>query len=152
MTKKQVARALGKYRFVNERDGRHLSVGWGFGEWTVDFVGDHVVQVATTLAAQRTPNGVGAGTTWQQLVHEYPHGLCGATTLAGRIAGELLVPHKGGTQTIYLVPYPRNYSARHRVWRVTEVHVRTPFVRLPEFDPHSAARCQPRWRDADAPL
>jgi hypothetical protein len=152
MTKKQVAKALGRYRFVNERDGSHLSVGWGFGEWTVDFVGDHVVQVATTLAAQRTRNGIGPGTTWRQLVRAYPGGRCGATYLGLSIAAELLVAHRGGTQTIYVLPRPRQHTAAHRTWRVTEVHVRTPFERLQEFSSSPMVKCQPYWRIADDPI
>jgi hypothetical protein len=152
MTQAQVQKALGKWRFVNEQDGRHLSVGWGFGEWTVDFVGGRTVQVATTLVAQKTPTRVGPGSTWRALVRAYPHGVCTFNNDQwGR--AEFLVPHKGGTQTIYIVRQPR-YRVGQPVpsaWRVSEVHVRTPWVRLPEFAPNWTANCGRDWRTSDHP-
>ncbi len=32
-----------------------------------------------------------------------------------------------------------------------EVHVRTPFERLPEFDPDSTWRCRDGWENTDVP-
>jgi hypothetical protein len=157
MTPAQVERSLGRYRYVNERDGRHLSVGWGFGVWTVDFVGKRVVQVATTLRTQRTPTGVGPGASWRRLVRAYPHGVCTFTISGSWGLVEYLVPHKGGTQTVYLVPQPREEygGVPDRIvgkWRVSEVHVRTPFVQLPEFAPSWKPSCKEDWRTSDAPL
>jgi hypothetical protein len=156
MTEKQVQRAMGKWRFVNERDGAHLSVGWGFGEWTVDFVGGRIVQVATTLAAQRTTTHVGVGTSWRKLVRAYPHGVCAVNNDVTHMVGwvEYLVPHKGGTQTIYMLKQPSvNWQNPGPAggWRVNEVHVRTPWERLPEFGPAWQLHCKSDWRTSDAP-
>jgi hypothetical protein len=130
MTQAQVKRALGSWRFVNEREGRHLSVGWGFGELTADFVNGRVVEVATTLSSQKTRARVGPGSTWRDLVRAYPNGVCTANYengLAGRV--EYLVPHAGGTQTIYWVKR-RLYRVGETPppYRVAEVHVRTRWV------------------------
>lgn len=155
MTEAQVKRQLGPWRFVNEREGNHLSVGWGFGEWTLDFVGGRVVQVATTLVAQKTATRVGVGTSWRALVRAYPHGVCTINNDTRNVyaaGAEYLVPHKGGTQTIYYVPQPRDFAENPTaVWRIREVHVRSPWVRLPEFGASWQVRCKDDWRTSDAP-
>jgi hypothetical protein len=152
MTQAQVKRALGNWRYVNERNGNHLSVGWGFGQWTVDFVSGRVAEVSVTLVSQKTPTRVGPGSTWRALVRAYPHGVC---TINNDNWGraEYLVPHTGGTQTIYYVRQPRYRVGQPvpSVWRVSEVHVRTPWVRLPEFAPSWYAPCGRDWRTSDHP-
>jgi hypothetical protein len=155
MTQAQVQKALGKWRFVNEQKGSHLSVGWGFGEWTVDFMRGRVVQVATTLAAQKTTTRIGPNSSWRALVRAYPHGVC--TFLGGDRRGnpvEYLVPHKGGTQTIYILYYPKPAFGTYDPgpWRVNEVHVRTPFETLPEFAPNWQLDCKDDWRTSDSPI
>lgn len=67
---------------------------------------------------------------------------------------EYLVPHKGGTQTIYYLRYPQAQfgSTATPPWRVTEVHVRTPFERLPEFGREWQLHCRSDWRTSDAPI
>jgi hypothetical protein len=155
MTEAQVKKALGNWRYINERKGKHLSVGWGFAEWTVDFIGGRTVQVATSVHSQRTTSGVGTGSSWRALVRAYPHGVC--TFLGGERRGnpvEYLVSHKGGTQTLYILRYPRLAygSSVMPPWRVTEVEVRTPFTRLPEFAPKWQLHCKSDWRTGDAPI
>jgi hypothetical protein len=123
----------------------------------VTFVGSRVVQVAVTVQRQKTPAGVGPGSSWRNLVHAYPHGVCTSYVNTDRMQGwfEYLVPHKGGTQTIYLGSRPSYALAGTRrqpgKWRVTEVHVRTPFMRLPEFGPSWPYHCRKDWRTADDP-
>jgi hypothetical protein len=155
MTQSQVKKALGNWRYVNERKGSHLSVGWGFAEWTIDFIGGRTVQVATSVHSQRTTSGIGTGSSWLALVRAYPKGVC--TFLGGDRRGnpvEYLVPHKGGTQTIYVLPYPKAPlgSVALPPWRVTEVLVRTPFERLPEFAPSWQLECKADWRTSDSPI
>ena len=92
---------------------------------------------------------------WRRLVRAYPHGLCTFTISGSWGLVGYLVPHKGGTQTIYLVPEPRSAFAgttKPGNWHVSEVHVRTPFEQLPEFAPSWKAHCRPDWRTSDAPL
>ena len=155
MTEAQVKRVLGKWRFVNEQDRSHLSVGWGFGQWTVDFVSGKAVEVTTTLRNQKTATRIGPGSTWRALVRAYPHGVCAPNngSWGGRV--EYLVPHTGGTQTIYWLPAPtynRFTGQKAGAWLVTEVHVRTRWVPLPEFAPTTTLRCASNWRTADSPL
>jgi hypothetical protein len=116
----------------------------------VTLIDNRVVQVAATVRSQRTAAGIGPGSTWRQLVRAYPHGLCTQATVAGRwLLIEYLVPHRGGTQTLYLLPLQR---ASHTTWRVTAVHVRAPFQRLPEFGRDWQWHCRKDWRTANAPI
>ncbi len=107
------------------------------------------MQVAVSVASQKTPSGVGPGSTWRRLVHAYPHGVCTTVPYGFWGAVEYLVPHKGGTQTIYLVDWPKRAGPAR--WRVIEVRVRTPFRRLPEFGPDWPGHCAKNWRTGDAP-
>jgi hypothetical protein len=149
MSQTQVKQALGKWTFVNERKADHLSVGWGFGEWTVDFISGKVVEVSTTLRSQRTASHIGPGSSWHALVRAYPHGVCAPNNQVnrGRMA-EYLVPHKGGTQTIYYVPEPNDKSP---VWLVGWAKVRKAWESLPEFAPTRQLHCRDDWRTSDAP-
>lgn len=65
MTQTQVKKVLGKWSYVNEKKGKHLSAGWGLAQWTVDFFSGRVVQVATSVHSQRTTSGVGTGSSWR---------------------------------------------------------------------------------------
>jgi hypothetical protein len=154
MTQTQVKKALGNWRYVNEHDGAHLSVGWGFAAWTVDFMNGRVVQVATALHAQRTKQKIGPGSTWRALVRAYPYGTCawygGAKSGPGPV--EYLIQHKN-TQTIYYLRYPQAASGEQTPpWTVTEVHVRTRFEVLPEFGQAWEPSCKSDWRTSDSPL
>src|SRR5207247_6477745 len=77
MTRAQVAKSLGPYSTVDERSrvagSPYLEVGWNFGTWTVGFLRGQVVFVGTTLRAQRTPSGIGQGSTAEQVLRAYPH-------------------------------------------------------------------------------
>ncbi len=155
MTQGQVERVLGKDFLVNARTTNYRELGWDFSTWTVSFVGKRVVQVATTLQSQKTSKGVGPWTRWRVLVRAYPHGLCTHFIDWNRMRGyaEYLVPHKGGTQTIYILPQPRPHfgSTETPPWRVSEVHVRTRFKPLPEFAPKYQGRCSAGWQNRDYP-
>jgi hypothetical protein len=164
MTRAQVQRVLGKDATLNDRatyDGKHyVELGWNYSTWSVAFAQTggslRVVQVATTLRSQRTPAKIGIGTAWRPLVRAYPHGLCAFGNsiglpqegVGGRYGSQLeyLVPHRGGTQTIYMLKLVED--ARYTVF---EVHVRKPFTALGEFGRDSAFRCRPGWEDTDLP-
>jgi hypothetical protein len=157
MTEAQVKKALGGWRYVNDSQGNHLSVGWGlFGSaWSADFLSGKLVEVSTTVHSQRTRSGIGQGSSWLALVRAYPNGLCGIkppTSNSVRIAG-LLVPHKGGTQTIYYANGVKtSEQSNDRTWRVAEVHVRKSWTPLPEFDRtngHQPIECKSTWRTGD---
>lgn len=152
MTRAQVVRALGKDYIVNNRTASSVELAWNFASWAVTLIGNRAVQIAVTAPSQKTPSGAGPGSTWRQLVRAYPHGVC--TTAPYSLLGvvEYLVPHKGGTQTIYLLPFRRSVAAGP--WRVSEVRVRTPFKRLPEFGPgwQGGQGCRKDWRTADSPV
>jgi hypothetical protein len=157
MTQAQVKNALGNWRYVNERQGNHLNVSWGlFGSaWSVDFVSGKVAEVSTRVRSQRTTSGIGQGSSWRALVRAYLHGLCGikpphTNTL---VIAELLVPHKGGTQTLfYANGVKTSEQSNDRTWRVSEVHVRTSWTQLPEFNRTNGNHpidCQSTWRTGD---
>ncbi len=170
MTRAQVERALGKDFLVNRRasigGSQYMELGWNFSSWSVGFLKSgrtyRVSQVGTTLWAQRTTKGIGPGTLWRKLVRTYPGGLCttdgNSLALPGQniIGGylEYLVPRKGGTQTIYMLQGLYEDKAdptKVTHYRVFEVHVRTPFYRLPEFAPDFPYRCAPGWQSTDTP-
>jgi hypothetical protein len=165
MTKAQVVRVLGKDSLVNDRatyDGKqYVDLGWNFGSWSVAFgrTGStlRVVQVSTTLGSQKTSARVGIGTFWRPLVRAYPGGACAFGNsiglpqdgVSGRFGSylEYLVPHSGGTQTIFMLKLEDN----HR-YRVFEAHVRKPFTTLGEFGRDSPFRCRPGWETTDVPV
>ena len=165
MTRAQVERVLGKDAVVNDRetyDGKHyVELGSNFSAWAVAFTQTagklRVVQVATVLRSQKTPAKIGIGTDWRRLVHTYPHGLCAFGNsvglpndgMQGRYGGailEYLVPHRGGTQTIYVLRLDDD-----DLYHVFEVHVRKPFTALGEFARDSRFGCRPGWEDTDVP-
>jgi hypothetical protein len=157
MTQSQVQRILGHQSLPYETSGAYHARGWDFSNWVVGFVANRVVQVETTLASQRTTEGVGFGTTWRRLVKVYPHGACtwGAyqpDSFNTKIWPEYLVGHKGGTQTLYVFkPLELNYASIEvalgvdRVpllkTAVNSVVVRTKFRALPEFGPNWHFQC-----------
>ena len=145
MTRAQVAKALGPYSLVDERarigGAAYVQEGWDFDSWSVGFLRGRVVFIGTTLRAQRTPNGIRQGSTAEQLVRAYPHGLCG---LKSKLL--YLVAHAGGTQTIFNLRYDFQTlpsGARKRVTRVQEIWVRQRFRPLEEFAPEN--RCESGW-------
>ena len=156
MTRTQVERVLGTEPLVNEQKANYLELGWNFGSWEVAFVAKggtyHVVRVATTLRSQRTSKGVGPGASWPKVVRAYPGGRCTFTFAGGIYVPEYLVAHAGGTQSLYTF---------HDIWNeqkqevtgdwVVEVHVRTPYVSLPEFAPNWRDQCAPGWANANVP-
>jgi hypothetical protein len=170
MSVTEVNWALGAGAIVNDRKtigGRqYLELAWNFSEWSVDFVkrgSDYrVVQIGTTLRKQRTPSGVGPGTAWLDLVRAYPHGLCsvggnalGLPSDSWRIGTylEFLVPHKGGTQTIFVLNgiFDRKKRPALRNYVVMQVQVRVPEWPLGEFAPNSPYRCAPGWEKSRTP-
>jgi hypothetical protein len=171
MSATEVNWALGAGSIVNDRKtigGRqYLELAWNFSEWSIDFVKRgsvyRVVQIGTTLRKQRTPNGVGPGTPWLDLVRAYPHGLCavggnplGLPSDSWRIGSylEFLVPHKGGTQTIFVLRgiIDRKKRPALRNYVVMQVQVRVPEWPLSEFAPTSRYRCAPGWQKSRTPV
>jgi hypothetical protein len=164
MTKAQVARALGQDSLVNDRatykGTQYVELGWNFSSWSVAFARAgstlRVVQIATTLRNQKTPARVGIGTLWRSLVRAYPGGACAFGNsiglpedgVEGRFGSHLeyLVPHSGGTQTIFML------KLEGQRYRVFEAHVRKPFTTLGEFGRDSPFRCRPGWENTDVPL
>jgi hypothetical protein len=153
MTKAQVERVLGPGPLVNAREGPYTEFAWEFATWTVGFQRGRAVQVSTTLAGQRTKNGIGPGrSTWLALMRAYPGGRC---TWAGRFDSngnpwaywlEYLVGRKGGSQTVY-----RFRSVEHSAPILMEVTVRTTFRPLPEFASNWPYRCAEDWQHAEIP-
>lgn len=157
MTRAQVLRVLGKDYIVNGRKGSATELAWDYGSWTVTLVQNRVVEVAVTLRSQKTPAGIGPGSTWRRLRTAYPGGACTALPIPAStiyFRNEYLVAHRGGTQTIYFGSANNAFyegKQNDRDWRVTEVHVRRPYARLPEFAPGWPNHCRNDWRTADSP-
>jgi hypothetical protein len=133
---------------------RYVEYGWDFSRWTTTFVQEgrtlRVVQIGTSLWAQKTVKRIGPGSTWRALVRGYPTGICATNNQPGHGAlAEYLVQQPSGTQTIYFVPEPTQADGP---WRVLWVHVRTRWAVLPEFAPVGRADCRSDWRTADAPI
>jgi hypothetical protein len=172
MTRAQVEHVLGKDAIVNSQatfaGTRYVELGWNFATWTVAFAVTgptaQAVQIGTTLRSEKTSARVGLGTLWRPLVRAYPHGLCAfgnsldlPTSGSGSFGKmgyylEYLVPHKGGTQTIFVlqtVVSKRTQRATNN--RVFEVHVRKAFAPLEEFAPDSRSRCAPGWENTNLP-
>jgi hypothetical protein len=152
MTPRQVEAKLGSTHILNAHDGAYTEWAWNFGAWTVGFRAGHVVQVATTVRAQRTSKSIGPGTAAARLVKAYPGGRCTHAAAFGSASPvgppqfwksygtEYLVARKGGGQTIFVLHYKKIetpdqpfHSSNTQV--VTEVYVRTAFRSLPEFAP-----------------
>ena len=156
MTATQVKKILGRDYLVNTaenvRGRRHFEYGWDYSRWTVTFEQRgrtlRAVQVTTVIPNQKTAKKVGPGSTWHQLVHAYPHGVCTFNNDRwGR--ADYLVTHKRGTQTIYIVRQPRGREGGP--WRIAEVVVRQPWIPLPQFSPAWNADCGDDWRSGDHP-
>jgi hypothetical protein len=167
MTAAQVTSRLGKDFMVNDRatlgGADYVEYGWDFSSWVVVFRKSggtyRAVKVSTTHRDQKTAARVGPGTHWLKLVRTYPGGRCsfgydlGLRRHAGNFA-EYLVAHKGGTQTIYSakgVYGDKSNPDKATDSFVVEVHVRTPYVSLPEFAPNYPYRCAPGWDKTAAP-
>ena len=158
MTATQVKKALGKDYLVNARsnvNGKHyVEYGWDYSRWTATFVQQdrtlRVVQVGTSVWAQKTVKRIGPGSPWRALVRAYPNGICAQNNKPAR-GGlvEYLVQRPSGTQTIYFLPQPHEHGG---VWRVVEVRVRTRWEVLPEFAPAGKAECSADWRTSDSPI
>jgi hypothetical protein len=154
MTRAQAERALGKEHIVNARAGEYVELGWNFSSWTVGFKRGRAVQISTAVTRQRTTKGIGPGTAWLKLVHTYPGGSCTHARSLGSSGWppqvvEYLVTSKGGTQTVYILhPWPPSsfYGPSATTARVSEVYVRRPFRRLPEFAPDWDYRCAEGWQ------
>ena len=152
MTLAAVKRAFGRDYLVNKRENGYLELGWNFGSWTVAFEKGRVVLVSTTLAAQRTTAGAGPGAAWLKVVQAYPGGRCTFRFVNYFWRPEYLVPHRGGTQTLFLFRDVFNTRENDVTgYRVLEVSVRTPYERLPEFAPDWRDHCASGWADTNLP-
>jgi hypothetical protein len=162
LTLTQVKHVLGSDAIVNDREtingSEYLELGWNFSAWAVGFARHgstyHAVHVTTALHAQRTTTGVGPGTFWLTLVKAYPGGAC--TFTYGPTGGlEYLVPHKGGTQTIFLLhgwpPRAGSYGIPLKTYSVISVGVRVPYQPLPEFARDWPGRCKAGYESTPRP-
>lgn len=166
MTATQVKKAMGADLIVNARKniaGRHyVEYAWNFAHWTVTFAQHgkvlRAVQVATDVHSQKTTKGVGAGTRWRALLRAYPGGRCAFGNHYSQFAWylEYLVPHQGGTQTLFTLNaiYDRTVvPARLVTYKIVEIRVRDLFEPYHEFGPDARPneRCAKGWQTTDAP-
>lgn len=162
MTLSQVKHVLGSEAIVNDREtingSDYLELGWNFSAWAVGFSRRgstyHAVHVTTGLQGQRTTKAVGPGTFWLKLVNAYPGGACTfVETATGGL--EYLVPHRGGTQTLFMLKnWPPNagfYGHTLKTYVVVTVSVRTPYQARPEFARDYPYRCRAGWQSTPRP-
>ena len=80
MTLEQVTEVLGKPNVVNRRvrngfGAEYVEYDWGRGKWTVGFAGrgerKRVALISTQTRRQRTPEGIGVGSTKEELKRAY---------------------------------------------------------------------------------
>jgi hypothetical protein len=93
MSQKAVRSRLGRPRRVlHAKNEFGPYTEFRYGGYVVDFQGNATLtSVITTLARERTPAGVGVGSTWVQVRAKVPHVICqGVATLADCHVGELL--------------------------------------------------------------
>jgi hypothetical protein len=166
MSAARVTKAMGRDFIVNKREtvnGVHyVEYGWNFAHWTVTFAQRGraltAVQVATDLNSQHTANGIGMGTKWRAVLHAFPGGRCawGHHYQPWGVNLEYLVPHKGGTQTMFTfgsIVDTSTVPARLVGYKVVEVRVREPFEQYVEFtrDAQPYNRCADGWQKTDIP-
>jgi hypothetical protein len=150
MTKAQVERVLGRDRISSERDGAYTEFAWNYETFTVGFVRGRAVQIATSLANQRTKKGVGVGATWLQLMRTHPGGQCAWNSIPNRPPWpEYLLGRRGGrTQTLWV--FKPWFTGEPLTVRL--VVVRTTFRPLPQFHPKPGMlRCAGNWRRESGP-
>jgi hypothetical protein len=163
MTQAQVKHVLGSGAIVNGREtisgAPYVELGWNFSEWSVGFVRRgstyRAVHVTTEQRAQRTTTGIGPGTFWLKLVKAYPGGVCTFNFTGRSGALEYLVPHKGGTQTIFLLhawpPRSGSYGVSQKTYFVISVAVRTLYQARPEFARDYPYRCKSGYQSTPLP-
>jgi hypothetical protein len=153
MTLAQVEHALGRDYLVDAREPDYLELGWNFSSWTVGFQRGRAVLVSTTLRSQKARAGAGPGASWPRVVHAYPGGRCTFNYVNYFWRVEYLVPHRGGTQTLFTFrDVYDEQKAQVTGYVVTEASVRTAYRRLPEFAPNWADRCADGWSKTALPL
>ena len=152
MTVAQAKHALGSAYSVDVREPGYLELGWNFASWSVGFEKGRAVLVSTTVHGQRTSTGAGPGADWPKVVHAYPGGRCTFNFVNYFWRAEYLVPHAGGSQTLFLFRdvYDRT-KGRTTGWVVSEATVRTPYQPLPEFQTGWRDGCATGWKQDAIP-
>jgi hypothetical protein len=152
MTLAQVKRALGRDYLVDDRESDYVELGWNFSSLSVGFQRGRAVLVSTTLRSQRTPGGAGPGAQWLKVVRAYPGGRCSFKFVNYFWRLEYLVPHQGGTQTLFT--FRELYDEQKGAvtsYQVADATVRTPYRPLPEFAPGWQDRCGEGWAKSALP-
>ena len=154
MTLSRVKHVLGREYLVQDRDAGagYVELGWNYASWVVGFQRGRAVLVTTTLRTQRTTTGAGPGAEWLKVVHAYPGGRCtfNADSYMWRL--EYLVPHRGGTQTLFVFRDIYDHKlARTTGWEAVEATVRKPVKPLPEFAPDYHWQCLDGWAKTNLP-
>ena len=152
MTLSQVKHALGGDFLVDDRGTNYLELGWNYASWTVAFQSGRAVLVSTTVRTQRTSSGAGPGALWAKVVHAYPGGRCTFNLVNYSWRVEYLVPHRGGTQTLFVFrDVFDEQQEKVTGYEVAEAAVRKPFKPLPEFASGWRDRCADGWAQTSVP-
>ena len=152
MTTVRVRRILGRSSIVSRREERgfgrrYVEYQWDLASWSVGFLGapghERAVRVGTTLASQRTPAGVGVGSTTRDLARAYgSHVTCVYRDRLVAEPGDWLVLRGPGARltTFRLIKANGSGYQPHVRPAVGEVVVRE------AWPPGSIHRCAGDWR------
>ena len=96
MTQAQVRAKLGRpLKVVHAKNDFGPYTEMRYRGYTVDFQGSSIVTaVATTLAREKTPAGIGVGSLWSQVHAKVPHVQCEGTATLGHCHVGALLPGK----------------------------------------------------------
>ncbi len=152
MTLSQVEHVFGRDYIVDARSPDYLELGWNYATWAVGFQRGRAVLVSTTLHTQRTTAGAGPGAPWLKVVHAYPGGRCTFNGLSYHWRLEYLVPHRGGTQSLFVFREVYDETqGRVTGYEAVEATVRKPFKPLPEFASGWRWPCLEGWAKTELP-
>lgn len=169
MTLKQVQKAFGSDSLFDARSKvagmSYVDLGWEFGSWSVGVLEQkgtwRAAQVATTLRGQRTPEGIGVGSSFKAVVRAYPQAICvryyptmGSTVAQGWGAGQryaqtALVVANDRKQMAFLVRSASKFYDPYAPYYVYDVVVRTSVPGAVDFEPKS--RCDEGWQQRGLP-
>lgn len=169
MTLQQVQNVFGTESLVDARANivgkPYVDRGWEFGSWSVGFLKQQgtwrAAQVATTLRGQRTPKGIGVGSSFKAVVRAYPQAICvryyptmGSTVAQSWGAGQryaqtALVVANDRKQMAFLVRPASKFYDPYAPYYVYGVIVRTSVPGAVDFEPKS--RCDEGWQQRGLP-
>lgn len=163
MTLSQAKRVLGRGYTVTERRTiagvSYQELDWNFSTTSVGFLQRgrrlEAAQISTTLTHDRTPNGIGVGSTFKAVLRAFPSAACRAfyPTTAAAFRTHLAPPAlvmtaKDGVRTALLLE-PNKKLEYNGTWRVYQVIIRRAVKGWASFSLRGA--CTAGWQERGTP-